>query len=56
MITGREDEKYGAIADEMFERVEDAVRLCLPGGHSLPLEQPRALAGALVELAHGVTE
>lgn len=56
LITGRADEKYGAIADQMFERVNGGVRLTLPGGHSLPLEQPRVLAEALVELVHTVTE
>jgi 2-succinyl-6-hydroxy-2,4-cyclohexadiene-1-carboxylate synthase len=55
-ITGRDDEKYGAIADEMFEHVGNGVRLRLPGGHSLPLEQPRLLANALAELAHRITE
>ena len=56
LITGRADEKYGAIADQMLEHVDDGVRLTLPGGHSLPLEQPRVLADALVELAHAITE
>ncbi len=56
LITGRDDAKYGAIADGMSEHVVDGVRLRLPGGHSLPLEQPRSLAHALAELAHRITE
>jgi pimeloyl-ACP methyl ester carboxylesterase len=56
LITGRADQKYDAIADQMFERVGAGTRLRLPGGHSLPLEAPRELADALVELAHTITE
>jgi len=56
LITGRADQKYDAIADQMFERVGAGTRLCLPGGHSLLLEAPRELADALVEFAHTITE
>ncbi len=56
LVTGRADDKYGAIADRMLDLVRDGVHLRLPGGHSLPLEQPGALADSLVEFVHTVTE
>jgi 2-succinyl-6-hydroxy-2,4-cyclohexadiene-1-carboxylate synthase len=56
LVTGLADEKYDAIADEMFELIDDCVHLRVDGGHSLPLEQAVALAGALTKFVHDITE
>lgn len=48
LVTGRADTKFDAINDAMATRC-DATRIALDGGHALPLEQPRALAAAIVE-------
>jgi len=55
VVTGRADEKYDAIGDHMARLLRDARRVRIEGGHSLPLEQPRALAEALIDVAHDVT-
>jgi len=55
IVTGRADEKYDAIGDHMARLLRDARRVRIEGGHSLPLEQPRALAEALIDVAHDVT-
>jgi 2-succinyl-6-hydroxy-2,4-cyclohexadiene-1-carboxylate synthase len=47
LLTGELDPKYDAIAQAMFEAIPDCLRLTLPGGHALPLEQPEAVAAAL---------
>jgi 2-succinyl-6-hydroxy-2,4-cyclohexadiene-1-carboxylate synthase len=56
LVTGADDAKYSALADAMFERIDDCMHVRLEGGHALPLEQPEALAGALVTFAHDITE
>lgn len=47
VLSGELDPKYDAIAQAMFEAIPDCLRLTLPGGHALPLEQPAAVATAL---------
>lgn len=47
LLTGAADAKYDAIAEAMFDLIPDCLRLTLPGGHALPLEQPEAMAAAL---------
>jgi 2-succinyl-6-hydroxy-2,4-cyclohexadiene-1-carboxylate synthase len=56
LITGTADPKYDAIADAMFELIDDCMHLPIGGGHSLPLEEPHALAAALTTFAHDVAE
>jgi 2-succinyl-6-hydroxy-2,4-cyclohexadiene-1-carboxylate synthase len=56
LLTGLADTKYDAIAEAMFDRIDDCLHLRLEGGHSLPLEQPRAVARALESFAHDVSE
>jgi 2-succinyl-6-hydroxy-2,4-cyclohexadiene-1-carboxylate synthase len=56
LVTGASDAKYDAIADEMFERIDDCMHVTLDGGHSLPLEQPGPLADVLVTFAHDISE
>jgi pimeloyl-ACP methyl ester carboxylesterase len=55
IVTGRADEKYDAIGDQMARLLSHARRVRIEGGHSLPLEQPRALAEALIHVARDVT-
>ncbi|MFM7061186.1 MAG: alpha/beta fold hydrolase [Actinomycetes bacterium] len=52
VLTGEQDAKYDAIGDAMFEAIPDCLRLRLPGGHALPLEQPAAVAAALTTFVH----
>jgi 2-succinyl-6-hydroxy-2,4-cyclohexadiene-1-carboxylate synthase len=52
VLTGELDAKYEAIGDAMFEAIPDCLRLTLPGGHALPLEQPAAVAAALTTFVH----
>jgi 2-succinyl-6-hydroxy-2,4-cyclohexadiene-1-carboxylate synthase len=56
LVTGLADEKYDGLADQMFELIDDCVHLRIEGGHSLPLERPLALAGALTTFVHDITE
>jgi 2-succinyl-6-hydroxy-2,4-cyclohexadiene-1-carboxylate synthase len=56
LVTGADDAKYTAVADAMFERIDDCMHVVLEGGHALPLEQPEALAESLVTFAHDITE
>jgi 2-succinyl-6-hydroxy-2,4-cyclohexadiene-1-carboxylate synthase len=56
IVTGRADPKYGAIGDQMARCVRFPMRVRIEGGHSLPLEQPEALAAVLLHMvcdAHG---
>lgn len=55
VLTGEQDAKYDAIGDAMFEAIPDCLRLRLPGGHALPLEQPAAVAAALTTFVHDLT-
>src|SRR5262249_33111443 len=48
LITGIDDAKFDAINDEMHAAMSTATRVKLPGGHALPIEQPRALADAII--------
>jgi 2-succinyl-6-hydroxy-2,4-cyclohexadiene-1-carboxylate synthase len=49
LVTGADDEKFGAIASRMLERLPgDAEHVQLEGGHAVPLEQPAAL-GRFIE-------
>lgn len=52
VLTGEQDAKYDAIGDAMFEALGDCLRLRLPGGHALPLEQPAAVAAAIRTFVH----
>ena len=56
LVTGTRDEKYGAIARRMLERMHTGVvHTQLEGGHALPLEQPAVLGGLVSAFAaqHG---
>ncbi|MBM3675431.1 MAG: alpha/beta fold hydrolase [Actinobacteria bacterium] len=55
LLTGDVDPKYTALAQEMFERIEDCMVLTLPGGHALPLECPGAVAEAITAFLHDCT-
>jgi 2-succinyl-6-hydroxy-2,4-cyclohexadiene-1-carboxylate synthase len=55
VLTGDQDAKYDAIGDAMFEALPDCMRLRIPGGHALPLEQPAAVAAALTTFVHDLT-
>lgn len=52
VIVGRDDPKYTAIAEQLAAAIPDAEVTVIPGGHSLPLESPAALAAAI---AHATT-
>ncbi len=47
LLTGESDSKYDEIAEQMFEEIPDCIRLQIPGGHALPLENPAGVAEAL---------
>jgi 2-succinyl-6-hydroxy-2,4-cyclohexadiene-1-carboxylate synthase len=47
VIVGARDLKFQALGRRMVDALEDAELVVLPGGHRLPLENPRALARAL---------
>ena len=49
---GANDGFHEAIGDAMFEAIPDCLRLTLPGGHALPLEQPAEVAAALTTFVH----
>jgi 2-succinyl-6-hydroxy-2,4-cyclohexadiene-1-carboxylate synthase len=58
VVTGRNDLKYEAIGDAMAASLPACIRMHLDGGHSLPLEQPAAVATVLADMlrlvrAHG---
>jgi 2-succinyl-6-hydroxy-2,4-cyclohexadiene-1-carboxylate synthase len=56
LVTGRGDQRYDAIAEEMRERIgSEAVRVRLEGGHALPLENPGVLGEFIAAFAqeHG---
>ncbi len=55
LVTGLADAKYDAIAEAMFERLDDCLHVRLDAGHAVPLEQPAALADLLVRFVHDVT-
>lgn len=54
VVTGRQDPKYDAIGDAMAAVIPGCVRVRLHGGHALPLEQPGALAGVLLDVVQRV--
>jgi 2-succinyl-6-hydroxy-2,4-cyclohexadiene-1-carboxylate synthase len=47
VVVGERDEKFRALGRRMAELLADAELVVLAGGHGLPLENPRGLAGAL---------
>ncbi len=49
VLVGERDEKYRAIARRMVALLATGALVTLPGGHGLPLEDPRGLARALAE-------
>jgi 2-succinyl-6-hydroxy-2,4-cyclohexadiene-1-carboxylate synthase len=52
LVTGTHDEKFDAIAIQMFERIHGNVQhVRLEGGHSLPLEAPAVLGGFVAAFA-----
>lgn len=51
VVVGSRDERFRAIGERMAGSIKDAGLLVVPGGHSLQLENPAALAMAL-ESAH----
>jgi 2-succinyl-6-hydroxy-2,4-cyclohexadiene-1-carboxylate synthase len=56
LVTGRRDERYDALAEQMRERISsEVVHVRLEGGHALPLENPRGLGGFIAAFAqeHG---
>ena len=55
LVTGLADTKYDAIAEAMFERLDDCVHVRLDAGHAVPLEAPDALAELLVTFVHDVS-
>ncbi|HUA96560.1 MAG TPA: alpha/beta fold hydrolase [Acidimicrobiales bacterium] len=54
VMSGRADAAYDAIGDAMAAAVADCVRVRVEGGHALPLEQPAAVAGALLDVVRRV--
>jgi 2-succinyl-6-hydroxy-2,4-cyclohexadiene-1-carboxylate synthase len=55
VVTGRADRTYEAIGDDMAARIPSATRVHLDGGHSLPLEQPAAVATVLAGVVRRVS-
>jgi 2-succinyl-6-hydroxy-2,4-cyclohexadiene-1-carboxylate synthase len=49
VVAGERDQKYMALGRRMVALLADAELVVLAGGHGLPLESPRALAGVLSE-------
>ena len=47
VLVGDRDEKFQALGRRMADLLPDAEYLLAPGGHSLPLENPRAVAHAI---------
>jgi hypothetical protein len=54
VVVGHEDAKYAEIGARIVAGLPDARLVALPGGHSLPLEVPAALA-EVVARAHAAT-
>jgi 2-succinyl-6-hydroxy-2,4-cyclohexadiene-1-carboxylate synthase len=55
VVTGRADRAYDAIGDAMAAAIPGSVRVSIEGGHALPLEQPAAVAAALLEVVGRVS-
>jgi 2-succinyl-6-hydroxy-2,4-cyclohexadiene-1-carboxylate synthase len=58
LVTGTLDDKYTEIARRMLERMHSGVvHVQLDGGHALPLEQPAAVGGLILDFVadHGST-
>jgi 2-succinyl-6-hydroxy-2,4-cyclohexadiene-1-carboxylate synthase len=48
LITGERDEKFGALAEAMKQRLPNATHVVIPGaGHAAQLEDPEAVAQAI---------
>jgi 2-succinyl-6-hydroxy-2,4-cyclohexadiene-1-carboxylate synthase len=47
VVVGDRDPKFQAAGARMVELLPDAKLVTVPGGHSLPLEDPAAVAGVL---------
>lgn len=47
IVTGTLDAKFDGIGDAMAERIPNAVRVRIAGGHALPLEAPADLAAVI---------
>jgi len=54
VVTGLSDPKYDAIGDAIAAVIPQCVRVRLPGSHALPLEQPQALAAAVLDMVRRV--
>lgn len=48
VVVGARDHKFQALGRRMADALADGELVVLPGGHRLPLENPRALAQALI--------
>jgi 2-succinyl-6-hydroxy-2,4-cyclohexadiene-1-carboxylate synthase len=55
VVTGRADDKYEAIGDEVAAAIATSRRVHLDGGHALVLEQPAALARVVTDMVRIVT-
>jgi 2-succinyl-6-hydroxy-2,4-cyclohexadiene-1-carboxylate synthase len=53
IVVGDRDTKFQALGRRMTELLPDAQIAVVPGGHGLPLENPRAVAAALERSARG---
>jgi len=53
VAAGARDEKFVALGRRLAATLPEAELAILPGGHGLPLESPRELAGAIDALARG---
>jgi 2-succinyl-6-hydroxy-2,4-cyclohexadiene-1-carboxylate synthase len=51
VLVGEHDQKFRALGEQMVERLPDAQLVVVAGGHSLVLENPRAVAGRLGALS-----
>lgn len=51
VVTGRADAKYTAIGERLVAALPHADPVVIPGGHSLPLESPAALATVIAHAA-----
>lgn len=51
VVTGRADAKYTAIGERLVDALPHAELAVIPGGHSLSLESPAALAAAIAHAA-----
>jgi 2-succinyl-6-hydroxy-2,4-cyclohexadiene-1-carboxylate synthase len=48
VLVGDRDVKFRALGERMVELLADAELIVVPGGHNLPLENPSAVAEALM--------